>query len=51
MISEGDPFFINNDPDGNLTAAGSGWTYPEQHPHPGGSGHERICPCSPSQPS
>jgi hypothetical protein len=38
MISEGDPFFINNDPDGNLTAAGAGWTYPDQHKHPGGSG-------------
>ena len=44
MISEGerpskiDRFFINNDPDGNLTAAGSGWSYPEQHPHPGPSG-------------
>ena len=38
MISEGDRFFINNDPGGNLTAAGAGWTYPQQHPHPGGSG-------------
>ncbi len=38
MISEGDRFFINNDPDGNLTAAGSGWTYPTQHPHPGAGG-------------
>jgi hypothetical protein len=38
MISEGDRFFVNNDPDGNLTAAGTGWVYPKQHPHPGGSG-------------
>jgi hypothetical protein len=38
MISEGDSFFINNDPNGNLTAGGAGWTKPAQKSHPGGSG-------------
>lgn len=38
MISEGDTFFINNDPEGNLTAAGAGWTKPDQHVHSGPSG-------------
>lgn len=38
MISEGDSFFINDDPTGNLTAAGKGWFKPEQTRHPGPSG-------------
>jgi len=40
MISSPFNFFINNDPDGNLTAAGAGWALaPGQHaPHAQGGG-------------
>ena len=39
MISEPFNFFINNDPDGNLTAAGGGWHLaPDQIPPTGAAG-------------
>jgi hypothetical protein len=39
MISEPFNFFINNDHDGNLTAAGGGWTLaPGQRTPPGAGG-------------
>lgn len=53
MISEPMNFFINNDPDGNLTAGGTGWTFApgQKAPHAAGGGVSMQWAADPTDPT